>query len=151
MLFIKAAEANLYTFRLLYTARSIQICFCTLYLKRWWIWKIFNCVLVGLTFTDPSQFHNFMRKDDFDGKHYCTICEMFSHKGTTHVRNHIEAKHFPDSFVYKCNMCIEIFKNAKSLSNHRHRKHKDSRIWIFNVLYTLIWNLNMNMFDYNIY
>ena len=83
-------------------------------------------VLVGLTFTEPSQFLHFIRKDDFDSKHYCTICETFSHRGTTQVRNHIEAKHFPDSFVYKCNMCPEIFKNAIGLGNHKSRRHKDS-------------------------
>ena len=82
--------------------------------------------VVGV-FTDPSQLNNFIRKDDLDGRFYCTICESFSHRTKYNTRNHVEAKHFPESFLYKCNICSDIFTNATGLSNHRTRKHKHDK------------------------
>jgi len=78
--------------------------------------------------TDPSQLLQFVRKDEKDGRFYCTICEDYSHTTKHWTRNHIEAKHFPDNFVYKCDQCSEVFKNAIGLNNHRARKHKNSSL-----------------------
>ena len=82
-------------------------------------------MIVGIAITERSQLNDFMRRDENDGRYYCTICEFFAHKGKTLVRNHIEAKHFPDSFVYNCESCSEQFKNATALNNHKARKHRD--------------------------
>ena len=79
---------------------------------------------VGQQFTDPCQLLQFIRRDVTDNRHYCTICESFSHKIISHTRNHVEAKHFPDSFVYKCDLCPETLKNAIALNNHRSKRHK---------------------------
>ena len=81
---------------------------------------------VGICFTEPSQLLQFIRRDNLDGKFYCTICDSFSHPRQYNTRDHVEAKHFPNSFQYNCDQCSDVFSNAKSLSNHRHRKHRQS-------------------------
>ena len=86
------------------------------------------CLIFLDSITDPSQLLQFVRKDEKDGRFYCTICEDYSHTTKHWTRNHIEAKHFPDNFVYKCDQCSEVFKNAIGLNNHRARKHKNSSL-----------------------
>ena len=81
--------------------------------------------VLGIEITDPSQLNDFIRRGDSDGRYYCTICESFSHVNRISARNHIEAKHFPDSFVYNCELCPEQFKNAIGLNNHKARKHRE--------------------------
>jgi len=74
--------------------------------------------------SDPSELNQFIRRDLEDGKYHCNICNNFSHKTSSCARNHVEAKHFPNSFVHSCDICLEIFKNSIALNNHRARKHK---------------------------
>ena len=87
-----------------------------------------HLLFVGLCFTEPSQLLQFVRRDNIDGKFYCTICESFSHRGQSNARVHVEAKHFPNSFVYKCGECSDVFSNEKSLSNHRYRRHNKQEL-----------------------
>jgi len=76
----------------------------------------------GISLTHPSQLQQYVRRDE-SGSYQCTICESFF-RGLKNTRDHVEAKHFPNSFVYNCDQCDEVLTNAKSLSNHRHRRHK---------------------------
>ena len=78
----------------------------------------------GDVLTDPSQLNQFIKKDNQEGKYYCAICKEVSNRVITHVRNHLEAKHFPSSFVYTCPICNEQFNTAISFNNHKARKHK---------------------------
>merc|ERR1719186_973810 len=57
------------------------------------------------TFQNPSELLQFLRKDPLDKKYYCTLCEKFSHKAKNLTRNHVESKHFPNTFNYPCDQC----------------------------------------------
>ena len=86
----------------------------------------YECMLSGVGvghMSHPSELSQFIRKDAADGKHYCTICHVFCHSVITCVRNHVEAKHFPDTFTYTCPICHSTFKTKTSLNNHKAAKH----------------------------
>ena len=74
--------------------------------------------------TDPNELTKFLIRDEVDGKFYCSICNLFSHVKRSCVRNHVEAKHFPNTFTYDCPICAMTFNNKTSLNNHKANKHK---------------------------
>ena len=78
----------------------------------------------GFEFSDPSQLDQFLEKNIENGKWQCTICNDFSHKIVTCARNHVEAKHFPNTFIYTCPVCSDTFNSKKSLYNHTASRHK---------------------------
>jgi len=49
----------------------------------------------------------------------CGICYKFSNKTTTCVRNHVEAIHFPNTFLYSCPICTTQFTTKNALYNHK--------------------------------
>jgi len=74
----------------------------------------------GFPFPTPKShddFKNFVSKDEY-GSHFCTICNTFKHKSCSNVVNHIESKHFPNSFVYNCKYCGKQFNARNSLNVH---------------------------------
>ena len=80
----------------------------------------FNCIFLGFPFPTPKShddFKNFVSKDEY-GSHFCTICNTFKHKSCSNVVNHIESKHFPNSFVYNCKYCGKQFNARNSLNVH---------------------------------
>jgi len=78
----------------------------------------------GHQFESPEEFKQFLFKNPEDGKYHCSICHEYSHQSAVNARNHVESKHFPNSFVYNCDQCPASFKNAIGLNNHKTRKHK---------------------------
>jgi len=78
----------------------------------------------GCSFQDPSDLLQFVRKDPYDQKFHCTLCDRFSHSVITCTRNHVESKHYPDSFTYQCDLCEQIFNSKMQLNNHKQTKHK---------------------------
>ena len=64
---------------------------------------------------------------DASGTFYCALCHQFSHKSSFTVRNHCEAKHFPNLFPYPCELCGDVFGTKSNLYNHLARKHKTSK------------------------
>ena len=67
---------------------------------------------------DPNDLLKFLVRNA-DNVPTCGLCFKFSNKTTTCVKNHIEAIHFPDLFVYSCPICSKQFNSKKSLYNHK--------------------------------
>ena len=56
----------------------------------------------------PSELNLYVVRND-ENIPTCGICYKFSNKTTTCVRNHVEAIHFPNTFVYSCPICTTQF------------------------------------------
>jgi len=67
---------------------------------------------------DPADLLNFVARNR-ENIPTCGICCKFSNKTTSCVRNHIEAIHYPNLFVYSCPHCNKEFNSKKSLYNHK--------------------------------
>ena len=65
----------------------------------------------------PEDFDSFIRLNEY-GVPSCGVCYAFSHSAKSNVRNHIESKHFPNTFTYSCANCAKILASKKSLQNH---------------------------------
>jgi len=77
----------------------------------------------GQTFQDPSELFQFVQKDPETKKYYCTLCEKFSHQGRNMARNHVESRHFPNTFSYPCDLCGDVLQSRSSHLQHRSSKH----------------------------
>jgi len=77
-----------------------------------------------LNMRDPSELFQFVVKSDVSGKYTCGLCKTFSHAGKSHVRNHVESKHYPDVFTYECDQCEKTFSTKNGVANHRSVAHK---------------------------
>ena len=55
------------------------------------------------------------------------LCERFSHKSTTHIRDHVESQHFPNTFTYPCDLCGEVLTSKSNFILHRSRKHLNNK------------------------
>jgi len=53
----------------------------------------------------------------------CAFCGGFSHKGRSNVQYHIESKHFPNHFVWNCNICGRQASTKSALLKHNSRFH----------------------------
>ena len=53
----------------------------------------------------------------------CAFCDDFSHKGRTNVQYHIESKHFPNHFVWNCNICGKQASTKSALLKHNSKFH----------------------------
>jgi len=81
----------------------------------------------GQTFQDPSELLQFVEHDKSDisrRRYVCTICNIFYHQNKSNVRNHVECKHFPDSFVYNCEFCGSSLPSKAALQKHKHKVHR---------------------------
>ena len=76
-------------------------------------------------FADPSDLFQFV-VETFDGgkRFHCGLCNKFAHSGKTHVRNHVESVHYPNSFLYPCDQCEKSFPSKQNFQLHRSRVHK---------------------------
>ena len=75
----------------------------------------------------PEDLKLYVKKDPSTGVHYCSICQAFSNRTSTCVRNHIEAKHFNNLFVYTCQLCGATLGTKTALNNHMARSHKKTK------------------------
>jgi len=82
----------------------------------------------GFDFMDPADLFKYVERIHISGKYICGICKTFSHAGKSHVRNHVESKHFPDMFTYNCDQCDKIFSTKNGVANHRSVAHKQPSI-----------------------
>jgi len=61
--------------------------------------------------------------DQFIGRgnlgYSCDICGQFNHGSKSNVRNHVESKHFPNTFCYNCNICNKVCNSRQALQQHR--------------------------------
>jgi len=75
----------------------------------------------------PEDFDKYILKELNENGHgylhKCGICLQFSNKSSGHVRNHLESKHFPNTFSYACPFCDMVLGTRKALEVHRQRKH----------------------------
>ena len=76
-------------------------------------------------FQDPSDLLQFV-VEAFEGnkKYHCGLCNKFGHNGKAHVRNHIEAVHYPNQFLYTCDQCDMSFPSKNNAQLHKSRVHK---------------------------
>ena len=90
------------------------------------------------TIASPEDFKKFIEKDE-SGPH-CGICRQFYNRSVTNVRNHIESKHFPNSFLYTCPNCSINVNTKVALDRHATRcKVADNSMWnkqFENILFT---------------
>ena len=73
--------------------------------------------------SDPSELMIYVMPSD-DQSHVCGICYLFKHASRNCVRNHVEAKHYPDSFLYTCHICGHNLKSKNCLNVHVSRNHR---------------------------
>jgi len=74
---------------------------------------------------DPKEMDQYIVRSN--GKDYlCVLCNQFSHHSRHSVRNHVESKHFPNSFSYPCNECGKMCSTRKAFENHI-QKHRQSQ------------------------
>ena len=104
-----------------------------------------------LTATSPDPFCSgkISRPEDFDkyiipnqtaGGYYCSLCLQFTHVAKSNVRNHVESKHFPNSFVYNCEQCGHSLGTKKALQRHKARCKSGLTGQSQNILYWLLSN-----------
>ena len=74
---------------------------------------------------DRSFMNQYVEKDPCGKGFRCSLCEQqgqtFKNKGSYHIINHIESKHFPNTFVYNCDNCDKIMPTAKAQSRHKEK------------------------------
>jgi len=73
--------------------------------------------------TKPEDFNQFVQRNDM-GVPMCGICYKFTNKSLSNVRNHIESKHYPNTFSYNCKFCSSVFGTYNSLNMHERNSHK---------------------------
>ena len=56
-----------------------------------------------------------------EGGWQCGLCPSFFHKAKHHTINHIESKHFPNSFVHTCAVCFKTVNTRKALEHHKRK------------------------------
>ena len=71
--------------------------------------------------TNPEDLDQYVLSSG-DGSFCCGICnQTMNHKGT--LKEHIESKHFPNSFSYQCPECSHVVGTKKALKRHRQNRH----------------------------
>ena len=69
----------------------------------------------------PEDFDNYVVKSGV-GVFTCTVC-TFSARQARDTRNHVESKHFPKTFTYKCLTCDKSFGTNNAFTCHK-KSHK---------------------------
>lgn len=71
-----------------------------------------------------ADFDKYIDKEPSDVGYYCNICEQYRKRARCDVRNHIESRHFPNSFVYNCPVCGKEFNTHQAFAKHQSRDHR---------------------------
>ena len=79
--------------------------------------------LISGMITSAEDFDNFIEKEPEDQGYFCSICFSFRKRGKADVRNHVESKHFPNTFDYNCNVCGLTVGTNTALKRHMQRVH----------------------------
>ena len=81
-----------------------------------------TCVLgYGEVFRSLEDFDKYIAHDG--GSSYsCKMCP-YRQNGIGHIRNHIESKHFPNTFTYSCSHCDKVLNSNNAFNWHK-RQHK---------------------------
>ena len=75
---------------------------------------------------NPQDFDQYIVTSE-DGSFYCGICnQAMNQKG--HLKEHIEAKHFPNTFSYQCSECSHVVGSKIALRNHKKRTHPKNQM-----------------------
>jgi len=82
-------------------------------------------VMDGNKGLDPADLLQYIVKDSSTGNLSCSLCYSFSHRSRANVRNHIESKHFPKTFVYTCPICEKECPSHQSMLKHKSLFHKN--------------------------
>jgi len=69
----------------------------------------------------PDDLKKFVMQDPVSKVRYCSICNNYSHKALTNVRDHIESKHYNNHFIYNCEKCAKPFPTKMALFKHKPR------------------------------
>ena len=75
--------------------------------------------------TSPDDLYIFCTKEPGQNKWKCSICSEYTNNGRNHVRNHVESKHFPNSFQYQCPQCDKTCNTKKGLDVHKSERHRN--------------------------
>jgi len=74
---------------------------------------------------DPATLIQYIARDETTGQYQCSLCSDFSHKSRANVRNHVESKHFQNTFVYSCSYCDKTCTSHQALLKHKSVFHKN--------------------------
>lgn len=104
-----------------------------------WPW-----IIISGGISSYEDFDKYIEKDIEKG-YCCTICGQFRKRGFSEVRNHIESKHFPNSFSYQCNMCNLTLGTNTALTRHQQRVHKMNwwGVMIHDFMTNKVWFISM--------
>jgi len=69
----------------------------------------------------PDDLKKFVMQDPVSKVRYCSICNNYSHKALTNVRDHVESKHYNTHFIYNCERCAKQFPTKMALFKHKPR------------------------------
>lgn len=79
--------------------------------------------LISGLISTAEDFANFIEKEPEDQGYFCSICFAFRKRGKADVRNHVESKHFPNTFNYNCDVCGLTVGTNTALKRHMQRVH----------------------------
>eukprot|EP00092_Neocalanus_flemingeri_P037237 GFUD01040549.1.p1 GENE.GFUD01040549.1~~GFUD01040549.1.p1 ORF type:complete len:337 (-),score=75.19 GFUD01040549.1:10-1020(-) len=79
----------------------------------------------GKPFSSPDDLFQYVVKHPVKG-YQCSICEKYKSPARVNVRNHVESKHFPNTFEYPCEYCGKIMYSKNYRDTHISMNHKYS-------------------------
>jgi len=77
----------------------------------------------GKSFSSPDDLFQYVVKHPVKG-YQCSICEKYKSPARVNVRNHVESKHFPNTFEYPCEFCGKIMYSKNYRDTHISMNHK---------------------------
>ena len=86
-------------------------------IERTFYW-CYEWVISGTIITKPEDFDNYVVKNGA-GVFTCMVCS-YNLKNSRDARNHVESKHFPNTFTYRCLACDKTFGTNWALTRHKY-------------------------------
>ena len=85
-------------------------------------WTFSTAWIIAGSLRAPEDFIQYVLRNG-DGSHSCTLCEH-KQKLMFDVRNHVESKHFPNTFTYSCEFCAMSFGTRSAYLGHKKKFHR---------------------------